>query len=110
LLMTAEPVDVFNVDTVAAVLAVCGYAVISSDGLAAMRAECLKLDDIVRKGEAPSPWPFELGAVVYPDGSSIEMRVVGFEFDGRTLVKCAYWCNGQCMEGTFTPDRLREPT
>lgn len=65
---------------------------------------------LYRSGKAPSPWPFELGVVVYPHGHNIEMHVRGYNFDGAFKVQCAYWNNGALVEGLFRPDELREPT
>ena len=99
-----------SINRVGSVLALHGIDIVDANALKRLTEEHADMRKALHTGAAPSPWPFEIGAVVYADGNGIEMVVTGYSYDGTFLVQCAYWSNGQCHTGTFHPARLREPT
>lgn len=99
-LMTAELVDVRNVELVADVLRVCGYTVMPTEVADGQTAKLLAYE---REQPDRQPWPFDIGSIVYPKINSIELTVLGYK------THCSYWANGEYRAADFSPDELHAP-
>lgn len=107
-LMTAEPVKGDDVATVAAVLRVCGYEVISAIAFDKFHTESLELSQLKERVAPSNPWPFDPGEPVIIDGA-IPGVVACMNFDGQIKVQVAYWNNGQMFEAWVKTDRIARP-